>query len=240
MGAARVTPSSIRLSNHSEIVTIAAVTPNLAQVLGLALNGGIVVSNHFWRTTLQSKARVQEDRIYINDGTALPIEGIAAKGLEGLYRDQPIDLWMSIEDGVPQGKDKNQRDLWVVGSLRTGVSLDKAVRDVRSPLGSSGTFQVTHFTGTQPRMTRGLKRIGIILNLAAGAVFLIAVTNVSSFLLGRALKRSYETSLRIALGATRVGLVWQLLSDSFVLHSRRSLRNVVGCLHRAGDSGISL
>jgi hypothetical protein len=209
---ARIAPKDIRLVNHSEIVTIAAVTPNLAQALGLTLHGGIVVSYHFWQTTLEGRARVQGDRIYINDGMALPIKGIAAKGLEGLYRDQPVDLWMPI-DGTSQGKDKNKRDLWVLGSLRTSVSMDEAVKDVRSTLGSSGNFQVTHFTGTQPRMARGLARIGIILNLAAGAVFLVAVTNVSSFLLGRALKRSHETSLRIALGATRAELVWQLWSS---------------------------
>jgi len=214
---ARIAPKDIRLSNHSKIATIAAVTPNLAEALGLTLNGGIVVSYHFWQTTLEAKASVQEDRISINNGMMLPIKGTAAKELEGLYRDQPVDLWMPIEDGTSQGKDKNKRDLWVVGSLRTGVSIDEAVKDVRSTLGSSGNFQVTPFTGTQPRVTRGLARIGMILNLAAGAVFLIAVTNVSSFLLGRALERSNETSLRIALGATRTELVWQLLSDSVVI-----------------------
>jgi putative ABC transport system permease protein len=214
---ARIAPKDIRLSNHSEIATIAAVTPDLAQALGLTFNGGIVVSYHFWQTTLEGRATVQEDRIHLNDGMVLPIKGIAAKELEGLYRDQPVDLWMPIEDETSQGKDKSKRDLWVLGSLRTGVSIDEAKKDVCSTLGSPGNFQVIHFTGTQPRMTRGLARIGTILNLAAGAVFLIAVTNVSSFLLGRALKRSYETSLRVALGATRAELIWQLLSDSAVI-----------------------
>src|ERR1700678_4030110 len=36
--SARIAAKDIRLSNHSGIVTIAAVTPNLAKALGLSLN----------------------------------------------------------------------------------------------------------------------------------------------------------------------------------------------------------
>ncbi len=66
-------------------------------------------------------------------------------------------------------------------------------------------------------MVQGLSRIGTLLNCASGAVFFIACINVASFLLGRALRRSHETSLRIALGATRAKLMGELLSDSIVI-----------------------
>lgn len=85
---------------------------------------------------------------------------------------------------------------------------------IRSP---ENELSVTPFTGLAPKMQRGLTRIGAFLSFSAAAVFFIACINVASFLLGRALRRSHETSLRIALGATRGELLKDLLADSLVI-----------------------
>jgi hypothetical protein len=63
----------------------------------------------------------------------------------------------------------------------------------------------------------GISRLGKLLAVAAGVVFLIACANVVSFLLGRAFIRSHETSLRVALGARRRQLARELLADSVVI-----------------------
>ncbi len=60
-------------------------------------------------------------------------------------------------------------------------------------------------------------RLAVLLRLAAAGVFLIACTNVTLLLLGRALARSHETALRIALGAGRAQLAREQLSDSIVV-----------------------
>jgi hypothetical protein len=57
----------------------------------------------------------------------------------------------------------------------------------------------------------------MFLSFSAAAVFFVACINVSSFLLGRAFRRSHETSLRIALGATRAELLRDLFADSLVI-----------------------
>ena len=73
------------------------------------------------------------------------------------------------------------------------------------------------YTGTTPAVAEGRSRVGTLLGFAAGLVFFIACANVAAFLVGRASARSHETSLRVALGASRGQLVRGLFSDSMVI-----------------------
>jgi ABC-type antimicrobial peptide transport system permease subunit len=214
--AARVTPSDIKIGDHTTIAIVADVTPNLARALNLPLRGGVIISHHMWQSELGSRANIAGDRIRVNN-LDLPITGVAPSQLGGLYSDQTIDLWMPSRDENLQVADPSVLDLWVLAQIRPPASIGQAQVAVRLKLGDSGDVALVPFTGAAPRMVLGLSRIGTLLNFAAGAVFFVASINVASFLFGRALKRSHETSLRIALGATRAQLLWELLSDSIVI-----------------------
>jgi hypothetical protein len=216
IGAARVTPSDIMIGDHSEIGIVAAVTANLAQALHLSMGVGVMISHHMWQSDFGGRADAIGSQVRVND-VYFPISGVAPDRLEGIYSDQPVDLWMPLQDRGLQGADRSGRDLWVLARLGRHVSTGQAQNALRRIFGHSQDMTVISFTGTAPQMARGLSRIGMFLNFSAGAVFFIACINVASLLLGRALRRSGETSLRIALGATRADLMWELLSDSVVI-----------------------
>jgi hypothetical protein len=214
--AARITPSDIMIADRSEIAIVAAVMPNLAAAIKVPLGNGVVLSHRMWQSDFGGRSDVIGNHIRINN-VDFPIAGVAPIQLEGLYRNRPTDVWMPLQATTLQGAERSGRDLWVFARLRRAVSPGEAQAAVHLKFGDSGGMSVIPFTGTPPRMAQGLSRINRLLNFAAGAVFFIACINVGSLLLGRALRRSGETSLRVALGATRAKLIGELLSDSIVI-----------------------
>jgi hypothetical protein len=213
--AVRIAPLEVTIDGQSETITVASVMPDLADALNLNLKGGVVLSDHLYGTTFGDGNGQIAGHIRIND-KELPITGVAPKALEGLYGDRPIDLWMPFEDSDRQDENPDRRDLWVLACLRPGVSTSAAQREIRAKLRNSDV-EVIPYSGIAPRTARGLASIIALLKFIAGSVFLIACINVASLLLGRAFERSCETSLRVALGATRKELSGDLLSDSVVL-----------------------
>jgi ABC-type antimicrobial peptide transport system permease subunit len=216
IGAVRIKPSDTTIANQSEIAIVAAVTPNLAGALKLPLVNGVVISHRTWENEFSGETNAVGSQIRI-DNVDFRIGGVAPDQLDGLYSDRTVDIWIPLHEQDLKGEDRDRQDLWVLAGLRHNVSTRQAQTALRS--GSAGFREVSviPFTGIAPNMARGLSRVGMFLSFAAGAVFFIACINVASLLLGRALRRSHETSLRIALGATRAELLWELFSDSVVI-----------------------
>ncbi|MGC4051640.1 MAG: hypothetical protein QM757_19990, partial [Paludibaculum sp.] len=204
VGAARFTQASVTLAGQSHLITIGAVTPELAALLEIPLKGGAVLSHHTWQNEYSSKRDAQGERLRLNRAD-VQVDGVAPDWLEGLYRGQPVDLWIPLDVETPRG---GGGSLWGVGRLRSDERVDQ--------IEIEGIF-VQPYTGAPPDTGDGIARVNTLLGLAAAAIFCIAAVNVATLLLGRASARSQETSLRIALGARASQLVGDLLSDSIVL-----------------------
>jgi ABC-type antimicrobial peptide transport system permease subunit len=213
LGAARVEPRSVVMGGHTEIATVADVTPKLAAALSLQFGGGVLITHRMWESQFAGDAKLIGSRIRI-DGDDFEIDGVTPDRLDGLYSDQSIDLWMPATRVDLDRQDRERRDLWVVARLLKNVFPARAQAAVVS---GAGELNVVPFTGIAPNMARGLSRVGLFLTLSAAAVFLVACINVGSILLGRALRRSHETSLRVALGASRGELLRDLFADSAVI-----------------------
>lgn len=219
LGAARESQGRITVGDpsSSSIVSIAAVTSELADLLDLPLDDGVVISHRLWQSEFDSKAGLRDQQILI-DGAGARIASVGPAWLDGLYLGRPIDVWVAAEDSAFQGFSRNSRTFWPIGRLLTSSSL----RDVETAINSSNEGDehlvvILPYTGMSPDLAGDILLIRRLLLAAAGAVFLVACANVAVFFLFRASARSRERSVRIALGASYRDLAQLLICDSILV-----------------------
>lgn len=204
-----------------------------------------VLSHAYWTTKLGGRPDVLNQTLILN-GHPLTIVGIAPRGFEGTTLGSrpeafaPLSMFEVLIPGPPK-QFENRRAYWIYtfARLKPGVSIDQAkaalngqyraiVNDVELPLQQEmsdqrkalfKTKEVLIAAGEQGQSSarREVRGPLLLLFVTTGIVLLIACANIANLLLARAASRASEMAVRLSIGASRMQLLAQLMTESLIL-----------------------
>jgi putative ABC transport system permease protein len=180
----------------------------------------VVVSDGFWRRQLGAREDLSSLRLDVA-GAAAEVIGVMPPDFD---HPRGADLWYPVEREDPAALGtRSAHNFQVLARLAPGVTIAAARAEltalavqIRERESDSDAIAVAVY-GLREYSVGSSRRALFILLGASGFVLLVACTNLASALLARAARRQREIAIRTALGARRLRLLRQLLTESLVL-----------------------
>ncbi|SRR6266566_3096441 len=198
-----------------------------------------VLGHELWETQFGADRGIVGRSITVN-GKPFTVVGVAPTDFRFPAENSSIQLWTTLaEDAIasdfhPLINQRGARTLNVIGRLKDGVTLAAAhaqMDSIASALAAQYPEEKnrasTYIRPELERLTGDARKPMLILLAAVFFVLLIACANIANLVLARSVERQREMAVRSAIGATRLTVIRQLLTESLTLALIGSIAGVL-------------
>ncbi len=225
--------------NYFQVLGVAALDGRTFDSLsapGLLASPSVLISENYWQKRFASDPSVLGKTIRLN-GAAVTVIGITPHDFLGTHIAVP-DFWfpLSLEPLVHADqnwlRDRENQFCRLFGRLAPGAGIAQAQAEMTLLAGRLRALHDPHSESARPATAivwpgspfplpvnayRILTLAVLFIMAAAGMVLLVACADVGSLQLARARSRQNELQTRLSLGASRLRLIRQLLTESALL-----------------------